>query len=390
MKILYFDCYAGISGDMILGTLAELGLDIQWITKELQSLPLNGLTLTPKSVRRGALSGTKMEISISDSAKRQGRTLQDFISLLQQSDLPPDIRESAIKIFTKIAQAEAKVHREAIHNIHFHELGSLDSVIDIVGTLVGIKALGIDKIFSSPLHLGSGLITTEHGTIPIPSPATMELLSDIPVYSTGLSYELVTPTGAALISSLAVDFGPMPALRIQKIGYGAGTRDLKQVPNLLRAVLGTTSPDWQEERLSLLETDIDDMNPEFYDYLMTRLSDAGALDVSLTPIIMKKNRPATRLTVLSHPNLIDALCSVIIRETTTLGIRIKEVWRKAIQREIISVPFSFGPVRVKVGKLDGKIVTASPEYEDCRQIALKTKRPLKEIYQEIVRVIPKD
>lgn len=375
---------------MILGTLAELGLDIQWITKELQSLPLNGLTLTPKSVRRGALSGTKMEISISDSAKRQGRTLQDFISLLQQSDLPLDIRDSSIKIFTKIAQAEAKVHREAIHNIHFHELGSLDSVIDIVGTLVGIKALGIDKIFSSPLHLGSGLITTEHGTIPIPSPATMELLSDIPVYSTGLSYELVTPTGAALISSLAVDFGPMPALRIQKIGYGAGTRDLKQVPNLLRAVLGTTSPDWHEERLSLLETDIDDMNPEFYDYLMTQLSNIGALDVSLTPIIMKKNRPATRVTVLSHPNLIDALCSVIIRETTTLGIRIKEVWRKAIQREIISIPFSFGSVRVKVGKLDGKIVTASPEYEDCRQIALKTKRPLKEIYQEIVRVIPKD
>jgi len=390
LKILYFDCYAGISGDMILGALAELGLDIQWLTKEFQSLPLNGLNLIPKSARRGALSGTKMEISISDSAKGQGRTLQDFISLLQQSDLPPDIRESAIKIFTKIAQAEAKVHREAIHNIHFHELGSLDSIIDIVGTLLGIKALGIDKIFSSPLHLGSGLITTEHGTIPIPSPATMELLSDIPVYSTGLSSELVTPTGAALISSLAEDFGPMPAFRIQKIGYGAGTRDLKQVPNFLRVVLGTTSPDWQEERLSLLETDIDDMNPEFYDHLMDRLSDAGALDVSLTPIIMKKNRPATRLTVLSHPNLIDALCSVIIRETTTLGIRIKEVWRKAIKREIISVPFSFGPVRVKVGKLDGKIVTASPEYEDCRQIALKTKRPLKEIYQEIVRVIPKD
>ena len=389
MKILYFDCYAGISGDMILGSLAELGLDMQWLTKEFQSLLLKGLILSSKPVKRGVLSGTKIEISVSDSAKRQGRTLQDFIDILQQSGLPLDIRDSAVKIFTKIARAEAKVHRKAIHNIHFHELGSLDSFIDIVGTLLGIKALNIEKILSSPLHLGRGLISTEHGTIPVPAPATLELLKNIPVYSTGLNHELVTPTGAALISTLASNFGPMPAFHIQKLGYGAGTRDLKKIPNFLRAVLGITSPDWHIENLSVLETDIDDMNPEYYDYIISRLSDAGALDVSLTPIIMKKNRPANRLTVLSPPHLIDNLCSVIIQETTTLGIRIKDVWRKAIEREIISISLPAGPVRIKIGKLDGKIVTTSPEYEDCRQMALKTNRPLKEIYQEIFHLMPK-
>lgn len=419
---------------MILGALTELGLDIQWLAGQLQSIPLDGLSLKPVRVTRGALSGTRMEISVLDSeinpavddtpasdtkpasdntpapntnntpasdvtpapdsahrpAHRPHRTLQDFVDLLQRSPLPPDIRSQAIRIFTSIARAEARVHGKSIEQIHFHELGYLDSVIDIVGALLGIKALGIEKIYSSPLHLGTGFINTAHGTIPVPAPATLELLTGIPVYSTGIPHELVTPTGAAIISTLASGFGPMPSLSVQKTGYGAGTRELKQIPNLLRVIMGTAQPDWRMEQITTLEADIDDMNPEYYDYLMARLFSAGALDVSLIPVVMKKNRPATRLNVLApaSPSLIDELCSIIIRETTTLGIRIEDGWRKTVYREIITVFSSFGPVRVKVGKLDKKVVTASPEYEDCRRIALETQRPLKEIYQEAIKSIP--
>jgi uncharacterized protein (TIGR00299 family) protein len=389
LKILYFDCYAGISGDMTLGALVELGLSLEWLSRQIDALPLEGITLSSKPVSRGALSGTKIDIQMPDPIRKRGRTLKDFVDLLKQCGLPHDIRDSAIRIFTKIAQAEATVHRKSIDNIHFHELGSLDSLIDIVGTLLGIKALGIEKLFSSPLHLGTGFTTTEHGTIPVPSPATLELLAGIPVYSSGLHYELVTPTGAALMSTLVSDFGPLPPCRIQRIGYGAGSRNPKEIPNLLRVVMGTTVPDWHMELLSVLETDIDDMNPEYYDHLINRLFSAEALDVSLSPVMMKKNRPATRVTILCHPSQIEELCALILRETTTLGIRIKEVWRKAIQREIISVESPFGPVRIKIGKLDGKIITAAPEYEDCRQIALKTNLPLKNIYQEALKNLPR-
>ena len=446
MKILYFDCYSGISGDMILGALKELGLDIEWLCGQLRSLPLEGVSLEPQIVARGALSGTLMKVCLPDPVRHAHqphdahdthqshdthhthhthdnhdihdihqphhshhprRTLHDFVTLLQQSPLSEDIRGLAIRIFTAIAQAEAKVHGKGIEEIHFHELGYLDSVVDIVGALLGIKALGIEKIFSSPLHLGSGFTSTEHGTIPLPAPATLELLAGIPVYSTGISQELVTPTGAAIISTLACGFGPMPSLSIQKTGYGAGTREVPQIPNFLRVIMGTmettgsmgnmdnmgnmgdretTPSDWRTEQISTLETDIDDMNPEYYDYLITRLFSAGALDVSLIPLFMKKNRPATRLSVLTTPPLIDELCSIIIRETSTLGIRIKDGWRKVVHREIITVHSPFGPIRVKIGKLNGKVVTTSPEYEDCRQIALKTHRPLKEIYQAAIMV----
>lgn len=481
---------------MILGALKELGLDIEWLSGQLQSLPLAGVSLEPQTVTRGALSGTLMKVCVPDPVRHshqlhqnqqpqqsrqcqqsqqsqqhqecqqsQGalqhhlphhshhsqpphhfhpprRTLNDFVTLLQHSRLSEDIRSLAIRIFTAIAQAEAKVHGKRIEEIHFHELGYLDSVVDIVGALLGIKALGIEKIFSSPLHVGSGFTSTEHGTIPIPAPATLELLAGIPVYSTDISQELVTPTGAAIISTLASGFGPMPALCIQKTGYGAGTREVAQMPNFLRVIMGTLEPvetmltlepieamgtistamgtistmdtmntagsmgntegmgstegmgnmagmappfsDWRTERVSTMETDIDDMNPEYYDYLITRLLSAGALDVSLIPIVMKKNRPATRLSVLTTPSLIDELFSIIIQETSTLGIRIKDGWRKVVHREILTVQTPFGPIRVKIGKLNGKVVTASPEYEDCRQIALKTRRPLKEIYQEAI------
>lgn len=457
---------------MILGALKELGLDIEWLSGQLQSLPLEGVSLEPQTVVRGALSGTLMKVCLPDPVRHTHqshdtndtndtnqshdthdtnhthdthdthqphnthdtpdthhthdinqphhshprRTLHDFVTLLQQSHLSEDIRCLAIRIFTAIAQAEAKVHGKGIEEIHFHELGYLDSVVDIVGALLGIKALGIEKIFSSPLHLGSGFTSTEHGTIPLPAPATLELLAGIPVYSTGISQELVTPTGAAIISTLACGFGPMPSLSIQKTGYGAGTREVAQIPNFLRVIMGTmetretmetrgsmettesmgtmgsmenretTPSDWRTEQISTLETDIDDMNPEYYDYLITRLLSAGALDVALIPVVMKKNRPAARLSVLTTPPLIDELCSIIIRETSTLGIRIKDGWRKVVHREIITVHSPFGPIRVKIGKLNGKVVTASPEYEDCRQIALKTHRPLKEIYQAAIMV----
>ena len=448
---------------MILGALKELGLDIGWLSRQLRSLPLEGVSLEPQAVTRGALSGTLMKVCLVDSVRNTNksgqtpghtpdihdthdihihdthihdthdthtphphhdlhhshhprRTLRDFITLLQQSSLSEDIRNLAIEIFTAVAQAEAKVHGKDIEEIHFHELGYLDSVVDIVGALLGIKALGIEKVFSSPLNLGSGFASTEHGTIPIPGPATLELLTGIPVYSTGISQELVTPTGAAIISTLASSFGPMPSFSIEKTGYGAGTREIAQIPNFLRVIMGTmemeagsmgnegstgtitgnrehggvppnlgvTPSDWRTEQVSTLETDIDDMNPEYYDYLITRLLSAGALDVSLIPIVMKKNRPAVRLSVLTTLPLIDELCTIIIQETSTLGIRIKDGWRKVVNREIVTVHSSSGPIRVKIGKLNGKVVTASPEYEDCRQIALKTHRPLKEVYQEAI------
>lgn len=383
---------------MILGALTELGLDIHWLTGQLQSISsLRGLVLEPQPTVRGALSGTLIKVCIpepepeskseSGSSHHHRRTLRDFVSLLEQSPLSEDIRSLSIRIFTAIARAEAKAHGKSIDEIHFHELGYLDSVVDIVGAVMGVKALGIDKIFSSPLNLGTGFVQTEHGTIPVPGPATLELLTDVPVYSTGIPHELVTPTGAAIISHLASGFGPLPSLCIQKTGYGAGTREIEQIPNFLRVIMGTTVPDWHLEQVSMLETDIDDMNPEIYDYLIHRLFSAGALDVSLIPLAMKKNRPATRLSVLTTPPVIDELCSIIFQETSTLGIRIKDSWRKTLPRQVVSVITPFGPVRVKTGKLNGKVVTASPEYEDCRQIAVKSHRPLKEIYQAALQAL---
>ncbi len=388
MKILYFDCYAGISGDMILGALIELGVDLSWLVKQLQSIPLEGINIQSRTVKRGALSGTKIEIQLTDSTK-QRRSLNDFIELIKNSPLPQDICEPAIDIFHTIANAEAKIHRENITNIHFHELGSIDSLIDIVGTLLAIKALAIDKIFSSPLHLGTGLISTEHGTIPVPAPATLEILKAKPVFSTGRPHELVTPTGAALITSLASQFGPLPSCEVDKIGYGAGTRNPQQFPNLLRVILGKTTPDWRMEKIVVMETDIDDMNPEYYEHIISQLFLEGALDVSLSSIIMKKNRPASKLTIISQPSCIDKLSSIVFQETSTFGIRINEIWRRSLNRESISVSLPSGDVvRVKIGKLDNKIISASPEYEDCRKIATKIGKPIKEIYQEIYRLIP--
>lgn len=394
MKILYFDCYCGISGDMILGALKEVGLDIEWLSEQLRSIPLKGLVLEPQSVIRAGVSGTLIKVclpeSSSDLSSHPRRTLRDFVDLIQHSPLSEEVRGLSLRIFTALAQAEAKVHGQSIEEVHFHELGYLDSVVDIVGAVLGIKALGIDQIFSSPLNLGTGFVQTQHGTLPVPAPATLELLATVPVYSTGIPQELTTPTGAAIISTLASGFGPMPALSIQKTGYGAGSRDLAQMPNLLRVVMGSSDPEWNLEQISILETDIDDLNPEIYDYLMARLLSAGALDVALIPIIMKKNRPAIRLSVLAPTSLIDELCLVIFQETSTLGIRIKESWRKTLPREIISVSSPFGPLKIKIGRLNGQIVTASPEYEDCRKIALKTNRPLKEIYQAAIKSISDD
>jgi uncharacterized protein (TIGR00299 family) protein len=382
VKIAYFDCIAGASGDMILGALLDAGLPEATLRKELDALHLDDFRLECRPVVKNGFRATKVDVIVRDDVSE--RHLADVARIIGRSDLPATLQERAMAIFRRLCQVEARIHGSSIEDVHLHELGGVDTIVDVVGALAGLDALGIDSVCASPLPVGRGFTQGAHGRIPLPAPATVALLEGVPIQGTELDMELVTPTGAALLSTLAEDFGPIPAMTLTAVGYGAGTRDLP-IPNLLRILIGERPPGEgaRVETLVLLETNVDDMNPEFYDYVMGRLFGAGALDVFLSPIQMKKNRPATVVHVLCSRDHVEAVRAVLLTETTTLGVRQAEVTRYALPRSVETVETPYGSVRVKVARWGQGETKSAPEYEDCRRLAERHDVPLREVYRAV-------
>ena len=382
MKTAYFDCFSGISGDMIIGALIDLGLDADLLKKELKKLNLKNYKIESKKIVKGGIAATKFDVA-EDKNNHEERNLKEINEIIEKSKLDNGAKSVIKKIFLKIANAEAKIHNKPIDKIHFHEIGAIDTIIDIAGAVIGLKKLGIERIYCSNLNVGTGFVKFSHGKFPVPAPATAEILKNVPVYNNNIEAELVTPTGAAIITTLASKFGEMPGLKVEKIGYGAGTRDLEQ-PNVLRVFLGEVN-EVENETTNIVETNIDNMNPEIYPYVIDRLMENGALDAYLTSIIMKKGRPGIKLTVLSKIEDTDRLCNIIFNETTTLGVRIFPASKKKLDREIKTIKTKYGNVRVKISKLNNEAENITPEYEDCVKIARNKKIPLKRVYEEVKR-----
>lgn len=391
MKIAYFDCFSGISGDMTVGALLDAGLKIETLEKELKKLGLSGYQLEVNKVTKKGISATKFKVKIKEEGVE--RRFKDILTILEESKLDEEIKKETKKIFFNIAKAESKIHQKDIDKIHFHEIGGLDSIIDITSAVIGIKTLGIDEIYSSALPVGKGFVKCAHGVIPVPAPATLELLKNIPTYSGGIESEMITPTGAAIISTLAKSFGKRPLMKIERIGYGAGEKEFT-IPNLLRVCIGEKTlkdenlkDDYVSDEVVLIETNIDDMNPEFYDYIMEKLFSQGALDVFLTPIQMKKNRPAHMLSIIVYEQNLKEILEVLFSESTTLGVRVREIKRLRLNQQNFMAETKYGKIKVKVGMFKGEIKNIAPEYEDCKKMAKQHQVPLKEVYEEVKKVI---
>jgi len=388
MKVAYFDCRSGISGDMILGALVDVGVELKAISEGLGSLGLKGYELKSRRVKRGLFGGIKVDVVLSPKAHTHSRTFTDIEKLLKRSKLPKVVIEDSLEIFLRIGKAEAKVHRTKIDKVHFHEVGAVDSIVDIVGGVIGMQELGVGQVLASPLNTGEGTVQCEHGILPVPAPATLELLKGMPCYSSGIPYELTTPTGAAMIGFWAEAFQSLPLMKIQKSGYGAGSHIIKEHANLLRIIVGDAESRGGH-KVVLVETNIDDMNPEFYDHIMDSLYSAGALDVYLTSIQMKKNRPAVKISVLVPPAKREAVSHILLTETSTFGIRFTEMDRVVLDRQSMDVQTPYGKIAVKVGSLDGQVIHFSPEYDMCKQVALKKKIPVKIVYDTVLRMAEK-
>jgi len=386
MKIAYFDCFSGISGNMLLGALIDAGLEVEWLRQELAKLKLANYKIEASKVLKRYIAGTLVDVKTHKEGVE--RHLGDILDIIERSDLSEEVKGTSRAIFTKLAKAEAKVHGLDVEDVHFHEVGGLDAIVDIVGSVVGLRSLGIEEVYSSPLHLGTGFVKCAHGMLPVPAPATLELVRGVPTYGRDVEAELTTPTGAAIITTLAKGFGQSPLMEVKAIGYGAGHRDLP-IPNLLRISIGEAVEagvrGYEEDVVTVMEANIDDMNPEFYDHVMGRLFEKGALDVFLTPIQMKRNRPAVKLSALAREANVSGVLDAFFEETTTLGVRLYEMRRKKLARESIVVETKYGRVDVKVGKLGDVVKNVSPEYEDCRRTASQLGVSLKEVYEEARR-----
>ncbi len=384
MRIGYFDCSSGISGDMILGALINAGLKEDDLSSGLKALKIKGFKLSSKKVKRAGLVGTKVELGIKDQKKKAG--FQEIERIIKDSALDPGIKDRAGEIIGRISRAEALAHGES-QKIYLGHIESIDLILDVVGSLIGIKYLGIEEISSSPINTGSGFIDSHHGRLPVPAPATAALLKGAPIYSSGIPHELTTPTGAAIITTIADSFGHMPLMKLNVVGSGAGGLDIASQSNLLRLFIGEGDGEDKGDRVVLIEANIDDMNPQIYEYLMERLFDVGALDVFLTPIIMKKGRPGIILSILVQPDQIAVIKEIVFDETTTIGIRIQEVRREILQRSIRHVSTSFGRIRVKAIKGCTGEVRLMPEYDDLKKIARSKGIPLMRLMEEIRREI---
>ena len=383
MKIAYLECHSGISGDMLLGAAVDAGLPVETLESGLRRLPVEGWKLTAKKVRRGALSATKLDFKVKES--HHHRTWKTVRKLLEESSLAPRVRETALKIFTRLAEAEASVHGVPADEVHFHEVGALDSILDIAGAAIALDALGIEKLVCSPLTVGSGTVETAHGTLPVPAPATAALLVEAPVRAGSVEAELVTPTGAAIVAACADEFGALPPMTLAAVGCGAGTREFKQQPNVLRLFVGETAgeaagaPTAGDDTVTVIEANLDDMSPQLAGHLMEEALAAGALDVFYTPVQMKKNRPGVLLTVLCEPAELDPLCRMIFEQATTIGLRTYTAQRRTLKREHVTVDTPHGRVRMKLARMNGRVLNAAPEYEDCRKLAREKSVPLKQV-----------
>jgi uncharacterized protein (TIGR00299 family) protein len=381
MTLAYFDCFSGISGDMTLGALVDAGVSIDILRAELAKLNLPGYALKVEKVKRSGIAATKVHVII-DQKDQKSRHLSDILSIIESSALSSPVKDKSSRIFTRLADAEAKVHGTTPDKIHFHEVGAVDSIVDNVGAVIGLELLGITRVMASAINVGSGTVTTAHGLLPIPAPATTELLAGIPFYQSSTPFELTTPTGAVIISTLCSSFGPLPPMKVNRIAYGAGDKEFPGLPNVLRLMIGQPIAGYEEDTSIVIETNIDDMSPQVYGYLIDKLMQQGAHDVYLTPIIMKKGRPAILLSVLTDKAKTDVVLDTIFRETTSIGVRIQEVGRKKLSREIREVETVYGLIRIKISKRGDEVLTITPEYEDCRRIAEEKQIPLKQVMEE--------
>jgi pyridinium-3,5-bisthiocarboxylic acid mononucleotide nickel chelatase len=388
-RLVYFDCASGASGDMLLGALVDLGLSIDQLAGELAKVPLSGYRLAAHKVHRSGLHATKVDVVTHDNAgsatdghghgHEHTRTLPDILRMLAQSGLDAEIKERASACFRRLADAEGAVHGVPPEAVHFHEVGAVDSIVDVVGGVIGLSWLRADRFAASPLNVGTGTVSMAHGVFPVPPPATAALVLGVPVYGAGEG-ELLTPTGALLVTEHARAYGPLPPVRVEAIGHGAGTRDTADRPNVLRLIVGEEEAGAESARVLVVEAEIDDMSPQLYGPLIDRLLGAGALDAYLTPVQMKKNRPGTLVTVIAPPARRAAVEDVFFAETTTLGVRWQEWDRTTLEREVVAVETLYGTVGVKVGRRAGAVLNAQPEFEDCQRAAAERGVPVKEVW----------
>jgi len=383
MKAAYFDCFSGISGDMTLGALVHAGCPLDHLRASLQGLQVPGWQLTAEKVWKNGMAATHVQVKTEDTQTH--RSLSTILGIIDKSSLDAEIKARASAIFTRLGEAEAAVHDVPLEKIHFHEVGAVDAIVDVVGASIGFAALGIESFSCSPLNVGGGTARMAHGVLPVPAPATARLLLGKPTYSNGLQKELVTPTGAAIVATVCTHFGPQPPMKVSAIGYGAGTTDLETQPNVLRIMIGETAGKRVEGHggtIRVLEANLDDMSPQIFGYLMEKALAAGALDVFSTPIQMKKSRPGMLVTVLCLPEDEAKFREMLFAETTTIGVRSHLVERYALDREHVKVSTPFGEVRVKIARANGRVQQVSPEFDDCRKLAEEKNVPLHEVMEQ--------
>ena len=380
MKIAYLDTIAGISGDMTLGAFLSAGVSLDYLVGELKKLNITGYEVSARHIKRNGIAATKVDVVISE-ATAYHRHLLAITTIIEQSMLGKTVQDTAKKIFHEVAVAEATVHDSTIEKLHFHEVGAIDSIVDIVGTAICLEHMGIERVFSSPVKLGSGgTVNTQHGTMPIPTPATIEILKGYPIVLTDIAFELTTPTGAAIVKALSSGTLPFEQLSVRSIGYGAGTREIPAIPNLLRLIIGDLDQRYERDAVVTIETNIDDMNPEILPYVIEKLIGAGAVDAFLIPIVMKKGRPANLLSVLVEQSRLDAMLGILFRETSTLGVRIQHVERRKLPRTQREIQTSLGLVTAKSVVIDGH-ERLIPEFEECKRLATEKNLPLMEVYR---------
>jgi len=382
MRIAYFDCFSGASGDMLLGALVHAGVELPRLEAELRRLPLPDWSITAEKTKRKGITATQVRVHSHEHHPHRG--LSEILGLIDQgrrAGLSALAAERASTIFRRLGEAEAGIHDVPVEKIHFHEVGAVDAIVDIVGAAAGFELLGVEDFYASALNVGGGRLEAAHGVLPVPAPATAELTKGAPTYSTGIERELLTPTGAAILTSVVRRFGPLPPMKVEGIGYGAGATELPGQANVLRLFVGESveAAQARDETISIIEASVDDLNPQVYAYFAERAVTAGALDVSSAPLQMKKGRPGQLITVLAPPDRADGLVDLLFRETTTIGVRTWEARRRVLARELVTVETPFGQVQVKVSRLNGRILNAAPEFEDCRRIALERGAPLKQV-----------
>jgi len=387
MTVLYYDCFSGISGDMNLGAMIDLGVELSYLKSELGKLNLKGWDLIAEKDQRHGIKGTKVTVKqlVHEHAHRH---LSDIETIIGNSLLSDAVKKLSMKIFMKLAVAESAVHGIPIEEVHFHEVGAIDSIIDITGAAICFDALQVEAVYVSEVELGGGFVNCDHGRLPVPAPATIEIIKGIPVRSGGVDFEATTPTGAAIISVLGTEFRPTRPLKIEKTAYGIGHKDHPEVPNLLRVSIGETlTPSGSGHEAILIESNIDDMNPEFYEYISERLFACGASDVYYSQIIMKKGRPGIVLSVICEPGLEDQIKEIIFTESTTLGLRTFDFKKDTLVREFSKLETAYGKVTVKRSFYNGKEVSAKPEYDECKRIAKESDIPIKVVYNNIVSLL---